>query len=142
MTVDRRKLPSVPRLQRASSERMLQLHQRRPERSTARSTLVSSVAVDPLVFSHPGRVSATSSPPWTPFGEVRFTQARVLRASGSGTVTIVIKVDAATIETLTITGTGTDSGALFVDVTVAPGEKLKAEVTGAGGSEDLTVVLG
>lgn len=142
MTVDRRKLPDVPRLQRSASERMLQLHQRRPVTTTTRSTLVTASLPDPLVFSHPGTVAATESPPWTPFVAVTFTQARLLRASGASTVTVTVRVDAVVIETLTITGTGTASAALAVDVPVDPGDIVTVEVTGAGGSEDLTVVLG
>jgi hypothetical protein len=96
----------------------------------------------PLMVSYTGAVSPDESPPWSPFVATTFTKARVLRASGSGTVTVDLLVDGVTEETLSLADTGTDTGPVSIGVAVAPDAILTLEVTAAGGSMDMTVVLG
>jgi len=96
----------------------------------------------PLMLSYAGAVSPDESPPWSPFVATTFTKARVLRASGSGTVTVDLLVDGVTEETLSLADTGTDTGPVSIGVAVAPDAILTVEVTAAGGSQDMTVVLG
>jgi hypothetical protein len=96
----------------------------------------------PLLVSYAGAVELDESPPWSPFIATTFTKARVMRASGTGTVTVDLLVDGVTEETLTLADTGTDTGAVTIDVAVAIDAILTVEVTAVGGSVDMTVVLG
>ena len=143
MTLDRRPIPDLARIERYRSERLLQLHQRRTPREATRSTLVGpSRSTGEVVFNLSGPISVSSSDRWPTPAAVTVTRARAtLRTAGSSTTTALVKVGSTTVATITLASTET-AATVAVGADAAAGALVWIDATAAGtGAVGLVVAV-
>jgi len=132
VSLDRRAVPDLAKIERYRAERLLQLHQRRQPQAQTRTTMVSPVpGRGEIVFNQSGAISVAASDKWPAPAAVTLTRARVaLRTAGSSTTTAVVKVGSTTVATITLASTvsaatvsiGADvaaNGLVWIDTTAA-----------------------
>jgi len=146
MTLDRSKRPDLSRIERDRSEKLLAAHQRQLSATVVRSTLTAVGTSIPIpVFSHPGTLTVSESPPWAPSGTVAATAVRcLLGTAGSSTSTVVVQKNGSTVCTVTLVSTDTDQTAnISGGLTLTSTDLLTVEITGVGTSAaNLTVIIG
>lgn len=143
MTIDRRRAPTIHTVMGSQANRLLRAEQRQDPKVTSRTTLATAASAGLPPFSLSGGVVVSTSPPWTPFGQVTISNVRVLLGTaGSSTTTVALKKNGTTFATVSLASSATDSTPQLATATLAPGDLLTVAVTAAGTSaSDLTVVL-